>query len=310
MALPRATGLARQGARFLSAAASRTTTTTTTTVRPAAPSRPVLPASLANCTCVAVRPFASSSALQKKRKIAPAANSPSRADDKNPSHSTSSSSSSSSSSSAADNNAVEDPLDFSGLIAAYAPIDAHFKAQLQSVLHGGRFNPSTLGALPVTVKSTEPAAPSGSGSGSGQHDTFPLRELAQVVPRSGRTISLLVNDRAYIKPIMSAVQASREFNQQPQRSEDNDLELLLRVELERRDELARRVKEATQGWRERVRQARTRHDKMLKEGKRTGAVLPDVVKRAEKELQKLQDKKMKEIDAEEAQTMKQLERGN
>lgn len=128
------------------------------------------------------------------------------------------------------------------------------------------------------------------------------------MPRSGRTISLLVNDKAYIKPIMSAVQASKDFNQQPQRSEDNDLELLLRVELERKEELVKRIKEAAQGWRDRVRQARTKHDKLLKDGKKSGAVLPDVVKRAEKELQKVQDKKMKEIDAEEAQTVKQLDR--
>lgn len=146
------------------------------------------------------------------------------------------------------------------------------------------------------------------GTGGAAPESFPLSELAQVVPRSGRTISLLVNDRAYIKPIMSAIQASREFNQQPQRAEDNDLELLLRIELERKDELVRRVKEATQAWRERVRQARSKHDKMLKDGRKTGAVLPDVVKRAEKELQKMQDKKMKEIDGEEAQTIKQLER--
>ncbi|OAQ76175.1 ribosomal recycling factor [Purpureocillium lilacinum] len=299
MALPRATGLARQGARLLSSSSS-SSRSTTSLLRPAT-RQPFSLKLVAPCACSA-RPFSSSSALQKKRKIAPAANSPSRAD-KASSQLASSSSHSSSSAGGAD--AAEDPLDFSSLIAAYGPIDAHFKAQLQSVLHGGRFNPSTLGALPVTVKSTESASASASGQ---HHETFPLRELAQVVPRSGRTISLLVNDRAYIKPIMSAVQASREFNQQPQRAEDNDLELLLRVELERRDELVRRVREATQGWRERVRQARTRHDKALKEGKRTGAVLPDVMKRAEKELQKVQDKKMKEIDAEEAQTIKQLER--
>ncbi|GJN70394.1 succinate semialdehyde dehydrogenase NADP+ linked [Purpureocillium lilacinum] len=281
-------------ARILTAPSGRSTTSL---LRPAT-RQPISPKLVAPCSCSA-RPFSSSPALQKKRKIAPAANSPSRAD-KTPSQPATSHPLS-----AGGADAAEDPLDFSSLIAAYGPIDAHFKAQLQSVLHGGRFNPSTLGALPVTVKSTESASASASGQ---HHETFPLRELAQVVPRSGRTISLLVNDRAYIKPIMSAVQASREFNQQPQRAEDNDLELLLRVELERRDELVRRVREATQGWRERVRQARTRHDKALKEGKRTGAVLPDVMKRAEKELQKVQDKKMKEIDAEEAQTIKQLER--
>ncbi|KAG5935254.1 hypothetical protein E4U60_003276 [Claviceps pazoutovae] len=197
----------------------------------------------------------------------------------------------------------EDPLDFSSLLAVFAATDAHFKAQLQTVLHGGRFNPDNLGALPVTVKPSEEA--------NGAHTTtttFPLRELAQVVPRSGRTISLLVNDREYIKPIMSAVQASKDYNQQPQRSEDNDLELLMKVELERKEDLIRRVKEVTQGWKEKIRMGRSRHDKVLKGWAKKGTVLKDVAHKAEKELQKVLDEKMKEITAEEAQALKQLER--
>lgn len=131
-----------------------------------------------------------------------------------------------------------------------------------------------------------------------------------MVPRPGRTISLLVNERSYIKPIMSAVQSSKDFNQQPQRSDDNDLELVLRVELERRDEVVRRAREACQGWRERVRHARTRHEKVLQDWKKKGVVLPDVVRKAEKEMQKVQDKKMKEIDQEETQVIRQLERNS
>ncbi|CEJ88981.1 hypothetical protein VHEMI04948 [[Torrubiella] hemipterigena] len=200
------------------------------------------------------------------------------------------------SSSAADS-APEDPLDFSSLISAYAPIDTHFRAQLSTIAHGGRFNPDHLGSLNVPVKVD------GEDMGS-----FPLRELAQVVPRSGRTISLLVNDREYIKPIMSAVQSSPDFNQQPQRSEDNDLELLLRVEMQRKDEVLRRIKETAQAWRDRVRQARAKHDKQIKDWKKAGTILPDVAKRADKELQKLQDKKIKEIDGEETQTVRALDR--
>ncbi|UKZ75394.1 hypothetical protein TrVFT333_003078 [Trichoderma virens FT-333] len=191
----------------------------------------------------------------------------------------------------------EDPLDFSSVTAAYVSIDAHFKAQLQAVLHGGRFNPDALGALAIAIKDDD-----------GSKVSFPLRELAQIVPRSGRIISLLVNERDYLKPIMSAVQASKDFNQQPQRSDDNELELLLKVEMERKDDLVRRVKDACQGWRDRVRQARTKHEKALKDWKKSGTVLPDVVRKADKELQKLQDKKMKEIDGEEAQVIKQLSR--
>ncbi|KAL6837634.1 succinic semialdehyde dehydrogenase [Trichoderma camerunense] len=241
-----------------------------------------------------VRPFSNSAPLLKKRKIAGASNSPS-ADSTAPSPSSSSSSSSSKADHGQPN--PEDPLDFSSLTAAYVSIDAHFKTQLQAVLHGGRFNPDALGALSVAIKDDD-----------GSKVTFPLRELAQIVPRSGRIISLLVNEREYLKPIMSAVQASKDFNQQPQRSDDNELELLLKVEMERKEDLVRRVKDACQGWRDRVRQARTKHEKALKDWKKNGTVLPDVVRKADKELQKLQDKKMKEIDGEEAQVIKQIDR--
>ncbi|KOS18937.1 Ribosome-recycling factor [Escovopsis weberi] len=210
----------------------------------------------------------------------------------------------------------ENPLDMSALTAAYAAADAHFRAEIQQVLHGGRFNPDSLGAVPVPLKhSASPPSNSSSSSHSSSSssaapptETFHLRELAQIVPRPGRTISLLVNDRRYIKDIMSAIQKSPDFNQQPQRSADNELELLLRVELERKDDLARRVRDACRAWRERVRQARTRHEKTLQDWKKAKLVLPDVIRKAEREMQKVQDKKMKEVDQEEAQALKQLDR--
>ncbi|KPM40704.1 hypothetical protein AK830_g5840 [Neonectria ditissima] len=242
------------------------------------------------------RGFGSSAPLLKKRKIAIPTDSPKHRDAVASGVVPPQSSPSSPSSSKASQLSSEDPLDFSAVTSAYAPIDTHFKAQIAGMIHGGRFNPTNLGALSIAVK--DPGADAAA--------TFPLRELAQVVPRSGRTISLLVHDKDYIKPIMSAVQASREFNQQPQRSEDNDLELLLKVELERKDDVARRIKETMQAYRERIRQVRSRHEKTLKDWKKNGTVLPDLVKRAEKELQKVQDKKMKEIDQEEAQTIRQL----
>lgn len=245
------------------------------------------------------RLFSISPALQKKRKAEVGA--PARRPGPDPS-SSSSSNSASASSSKHPKPDPDQPLDFSSLQAAYAPIDAHHKAQLQAMLHGGRFNPSQLGALPVPLPSA--------GSGGGDQ-TFPLLELAQIVTRpGGRSVSLLVNERAYIKPIMSAVQASRDFNQQPQRSDENELELVLRVEMERPDDAARRVRDVAQAWRERLRQARTRHEKVLKEWKQSGKVLPDVFRRADKELQKVQDKKMKEVDQVEAQTLSHLERNS
>ncbi|EJP70701.1 ribosomal recycling factor [Beauveria bassiana ARSEF 2860] len=236
------------------------------------------------------QPFSTSPAHLKKRKP----DTPSKSSTPAASSSSGKNKSSPSSSSSGE----FDPLDLDPVSAAFAESDAHFQTQVQTVLHGGRFNPSHLGALPVTLKSAD----------STTTETFPLRELAQVVPRAGRTVSLLINEKAYVKPIMSAVQTSSDFNQQPQRSDDNELELLLRVEAERPEEVVRRVREATQAWRERVRQARTRHEKLLKEARKSGALLPDALKKVEKEVQKLQDKKIKEIDALEAQSVKQVGR--
>ncbi|KAH7320174.1 ribosome recycling factor domain-containing protein [Stachybotrys elegans] len=265
-------------------------------------SRVALPAATQNAaraiTPIGARPLSYTASLNKKRKPEASSAPPSKGSSRPP-HDSSSSPPSSSSSSKGPAADPENPLDFSSVTAAFAPIDAHFKSQLQALLHGGRFNPASLGALPVNIKDDD-----------GQMVAFPLRELAQVVPRGGRTISLLLNDREYVKPIMSAVQASPDFNQQPQRSEDNELELLLKVEMERKEEVSRRAKEIGQAWRERIRHARAKHDKTLKDWRKTGAVLPDMIKKAEKELQKVQDKKMKDIDQEEAQTIKSIERNS
>lgn len=241
-------------------------------------------------TPTAGRPFGLSAVLAKKRKLA--APGPRGGRDDNGTAETTTTT--------APGPERPDPLDLRPLEAAYAELEGRFKSQLQKLLRGGRFEPETLGQLRVPLKAA--------AGGATEPTSFRLRELAQVVPRSGRSLSLLVNDRAYIKPIMSAVQASGQFNQQPQRADDNPLELLLRVEPERRPELARRLKETTAEWRQRVREARARLDRALKEARKSGLVLPDAARRADRELQKLQDKKMREIDADEAHALKQLER--
>ncbi|KAF4968049.1 hypothetical protein FZEAL_10440 [Fusarium zealandicum] len=282
MALSRANGPARNCLRLLAPSEG-----------PALKSISRRPAASVSAAQPLPRLFSSSPSLLKKRKISAPSNSPNTATAKAAAGSVNKAEYDTAKVPMPD---PEDPLDFTAVVAAYAPVDVHFKTMLAGMVHGGRFNPDSLGSLPVMVKDAE----------TGDAASFPLHELAQVVPRSGRTISLLVHDKDYIKPIMSAVQSSPDFNQQPQRSDDNELELLLKVELERKDDVQRRIKEAVQQWRERIRQARSRHEKTLKDWKKSGTVLPDVVKRAEKELQKVQDKKMKEIDQEEAQTLRQV----
>ncbi|KZZ92061.1 Ribosome recycling factor domain protein [Moelleriella libera RCEF 2490] len=239
----------------------------------------------------------------KKRKIAAAPNSPPQAQNSADATSSRSSSSSSSGGGGIDkhNHASDfdgkgpnpqDPLDLRGLRQMFNATAAHYEAELQTILHGGAFNPSVLAALPVHVKGTSSSSDNNNNTADG---VFPLGELAQVVPRAARTISLLVNDRAYIKPIMSAVQSSPEFNQQPQRAEDNDLELVLRAPPQRRDDVALKIRDAAQEWREHVRNTRTKWEKVVKTWRRDRLLLKDVQVRVAQQIQKNQDIEMGKI---------------
>lgn len=173
--------------------------------------------------------------------------------------------------------------------ASEAPTEA-----LKKLKSGGRFNPDLIGAVRV-----QPDKKDGT--------TYPLRELAQVVPKGGRTISVIVHEAASVKPVMSAIQASRDFNQQPQRDPDNELELVLKLELEKREDVARRAKAVCHEWREKVRQVRQKRDKVHAAWKKDGTLLPDVKRKADTELDKIIKAKVAEIDALEKDTVKSVE---
>ncbi|EMR65546.1 putative ribosomal recycling factor protein [Eutypa lata UCREL1] len=141
----------------------------------------------------------------------------------------------------------EEPLDFADVKSRIAQHDEHFAMSLKKLRSGGRFNPDVLGALRVEA----PDAAKGT--------TYPLRELAQVVPRGGRTVSILAHEAAAVKPIMSAV--------------------------------------------------RQRRDKLHASWQKEKALLPDLKKTADKELDKIIKAKMAEIDGAEKEALKVAESG-
>ncbi|PHH73172.1 hypothetical protein CDD82_5617 [Ophiocordyceps australis] len=229
----------------------------------------------------AVEPFSTSSRrLKKRRVLAPIANngpSDKEAQDNTPT---------------AEQQATE-ALDPEQVRLLFKQCGQRFTQEMQTTVTGGRFNPLTLGALRVTLSNKQ---------------TAPLSELAEIVPRGGRTVSLLLHDAAYAHPIMSAIQSSKQYNQQPQRVPDNELELILKIELERKEDVVRRIKQTAQAWRQEVRNKRHGHEKKIKEWQRTRVLLADDVRRGDKMMQKVQDETMKEIDGHEAKCIKQLER--
>lgn len=192
----------------------------------------------------------------------------------------------------------EAAFDLGDVDTAYAKIDERFEKRLQEFkASGGRFNPDMLGQLKVkTTGGAEGAGPT----------LYPLRELASIVHRGGRSVSLLVSDASYIKPIMSAVQNSEQFNQQPQRDPDNDLELLLRIEPENPDEQAKRLKAECNGWKDAVRDVLATRKSKHATWQKAKHLTKDDVKNLDKKVKSLQDKKIEAIEKKEKQLLVEL----
>ncbi|KAK3334978.1 ribosome recycling factor domain-containing protein [Neurospora tetraspora] len=184
---------------------------------------------------------------------------------------------------------AETPYDLSDLTYAFDRADKHYLDSLKTFRNGSRFSADSIGALPVFPDKKDTSL------------SYPLRDLATVaqVSGSGRKWSILCFDEASVKPIMSAVQKSPDFNQQPQRSEENPLELTITVEPERAEDLQKRVKELCQQWRDKLRAESHRREALHKKWKQQEAILEDDVKALKGKVQKMQDDRMKGVAARE-----------
>ncbi|KAK4451563.1 ribosome recycling factor domain-containing protein [Podospora aff. communis PSN243] len=233
----------------------------------------------------ASRPFTTSRSLLKKDRGSKDDAKPSKKDKRGNSPSPSESSSSPSK-----ETTPNDPFDFSDLTAAFDKHEKRYLDILTSVRSDGGFNVDTIGAVPVQPDRKSP-------------QTFPLRELAAVAASGARRFTILAFDESSIKPIMSAIQNSEAFNQQPQRNEENPLELTLLLEPVRVEDLTKKAKEACQAWRERLRDETHKREKLHKKWKGDKTVSADDVVRLKDKMQKLQDERMKGIAAKEKQVL-------
>ncbi|KAL2260130.1 hypothetical protein VTK26DRAFT_5957 [Humicola hyalothermophila] len=188
---------------------------------------------------------------------------------------------------------AEDIFDLTPVTEAFNRAEKRFLEELKKLRTGGRFNADAIGAIPVQPDRRSP-------------QTFPLRELATVAPLGGRRWSILAFEEESVKAILSAVQRSDGFNQQPQRSDDNPLELTMTVEPERADALARRAKEVCQAWRTRVRDESHRRAEAHKKARAEGLISKDELFQLKNKLQKLQDERMKGIADREKEVVAQI----
>ncbi|KAI0160624.1 ribosome recycling factor [Xylariaceae sp. FL1272] len=184
---------------------------------------------------------------------------------------------------------AEDPLDFSDVKSRLSATSEKFRTTFKK--SAGRFEPDYIGNLKVLVDKKD-------------NISYPLRDLAQVVPRGGRTVSLLVHEEEYVKAIMSAIQSSPEFNQQPQRDADNELELLLKIEPEKPEDVIKRTKANANAWKDRIKAVRQKREKTHDSWAKSKQILPDAKKTLSAELEKIIKAEIASVDALEKEVLK------
>ncbi|TGO47323.1 hypothetical protein BCON_0283g00080 [Botryotinia convoluta] len=192
------------------------------------------------------------------------------------SSSESDSSSSASSSAAAEDN---DPFDFSTLQAGIDKSLEKLKNDLGKLRTGGRFNPEVLEGLRVKL-------------GKDAKESFRLGDLAQVLPKGGRSVVVLVGEKDHIKPILSTIQSST-LSLQPTPDPHNPLALNIPIPpptKESRDAALQAASKAGEIASNGVRNARGAMQKKLRAMEVKKTVRPDDSKKAHKEMEKVVEK--------------------
>ncbi|KAL8381384.1 hypothetical protein RB595_005583 [Gaeumannomyces hyphopodioides] len=186
----------------------------------------------------------------------------------------------------------ENADDFGEVEELYARLTKRTRERLQAMRQGGRFSPDALGRVLVMLSKGAAAVP--------------LSEAALVDVQGGRVVQLTLFEPAHRRAVMSAIQSSPQFNQQPQPDPDDDAVLTLKVEPERLDDQLRAVREACHGLRDGLRRVTAARQKKHAQWGRAALVLPDAVAQLNKRVQKMQDAQMKEVDLMENDCVKAL----
>ncbi|KAJ5099117.1 hypothetical protein N7532_006118 [Penicillium argentinense] len=105
----------------------------------------------------------------------------------------------------------EDPFDLAQLQTGISTAVTRLKDDLSKLRAGGRFNTASLESLKVQL-------------GKDSSDSFKLGDLAQVVPKGGRMVTLLAAEEEHIKPLASAIVSSN-LSLTPQPDPYNPLQL-------------------------------------------------------------------------------------
>lgn len=177
-----------------------------------------------------------------------------------------------------------DASDFSTLHTGITKALDKLASDLSKLRTGGRFNPELLEALRVHLEKDSKTS-------------HRMSELGQVLPKSGRSLMILVGEHAHVRPIMSAMQNS-DLNLQPVQDPHNANQLNVALPAptkESRDKALAAAQEAGEGAKSGITHARGVMQKRLRKMELERLALPDELKRAHKEMEKIVQEGTKEV---------------
>ncbi|KAJ5677440.1 uncharacterized protein N7477_003073 [Penicillium maclennaniae] len=180
--------------------------------------------------------------------------------------------------------ASEDPFDQSKLQNGIATAISRLKDDLSKLRAGGRFNTASLEGVKVQLSKDV-------------QDMVRLGDLAQVVPKGGRMVTILAAEEEHIKPLTSAIVSSN-LSLTPQSDAHNPLQLNIPIPpptKESRDQNVRAAKQAFEKAASTVRDARGALHRRLQEMLKKKLARPDDVRKAHDQMEKATDKGQKDV---------------
>ncbi|KAJ5753851.1 uncharacterized protein N7511_008004 [Penicillium nucicola] len=173
---------------------------------------------------------------------------------------------------------AQDPFDLSQLHSGISTTVARLKDDLSKLRAGGRFNTAILENLKVQLSKES-------------KESVKLGDLAQVVPKGGRMVTLLAAEEDHIKPLTSAIISSN-LSLTPQPDAHNALQLNIPIPpptKESRDKNIQTAKQAFDKAAISLRDSRGAMHKRLQDLQKKKLARPDDVRKAHDQMEKVTD---------------------
>ncbi|KAA8642182.1 hypothetical protein EYZ11_007396 [Aspergillus tanneri] len=178
----------------------------------------------------------------------------------------------------------EDPSDLSLLQQGIATAVSQFKDDLSKLRMGGRISTDVIEGLRVQLP-------------KGSKQRVKLADLAQVVPKGGRMVTVLVPEVDYLKPITSAILSSN-LSLTPQPDAHNALQLNVPIPpptKESREKTVVFAKMAMEKAITAVRDSRSSVHRRLQDMQKRKTARPDDIRKVQEQMEKLTEKGQKEV---------------